>query len=173
MYRINDMVVYGNAGVCKVTDICTPEIPGAASGKLYYILQPVYQSGKIYTPVDTNIFMRSVITPEKAQALIDRIPTLHVECILNEDKQEMLEEHYKALWQTHDCTDLIRLIKELYDKKKHILGLGKKFGQTDERYLERAEDMLYSEFSTVLDMPKDAVKDYIKDNISKSESNGI
>lgn len=169
MYSINDMIIYGNSGVCKVMDICTPEIPGAVPGRLYYILQPVYHNEKIYTPVDTDVFMRSIITAEEAQKLIDHISTLNDDILLNEDNQEIFEEHYKALWQTHDCTNLIKLIKALYFKKKSTVSLGKKFCEADERNLDRAEDALYSEFSTALNMSKEQMKNDVVKIISQVE----
>ena len=68
------MIVYGNEGVCRVEEIGTPKISGVDKHREYYTLAPIYREGKVFTPVDSKVFMRPVITREEALALIDRIP---------------------------------------------------------------------------------------------------
>ena len=37
MFQKNDLIVYGNTGICRVEEIGTPEsLPGVDKGKLYY-----------------------------------------------------------------------------------------------------------------------------------------
>ena len=40
MYQINDMILYGTEGVCKIDSIVTKELAGEAQE--YYVLKPVY-----------------------------------------------------------------------------------------------------------------------------------
>ena len=82
MFDIDDLIMYGNTGVCKVSDITTPEFAGADEDKLYYVLEPLYQSGVIYAPVDNEkVFMRPVISEDEARDLIDNIPQIEADKI--------------------------------------------------------------------------------------------
>lgn len=170
MYKIEDFVMYGSEGVCRVTDICSPEISGIEKGRLYYILEPVYKNGKIYAPVDTSKSMRSVMTQEQAQVMIDAIPSVTSEKVIENNFEQ--EAHYKQLLRTHDCSNLMKLIKTLLTKKSEALSHSKKFCMTDESYLEKAEEMLFSEFATALNKPMDSIKRFVEEQISCPESTG-
>ena len=51
MYSINDTVLYGANGVCRVSDICQKEFSGTA--KDYYILRPISNEAlTIFVPVN-------------------------------------------------------------------------------------------------------------------------
>ena len=47
MFEKGDYVIYGNNGICRVQDITTLTIPGIDKNRKYYLLKPVYASGKI------------------------------------------------------------------------------------------------------------------------------
>ncbi|MGN0709116.1 MAG: CarD family transcriptional regulator, partial [Anaerovoracaceae bacterium] len=75
MFSIGDLIVYGGTGVCRVENITKPNFNEFDRDELYYVLQPLYQTGTIYAPVDNDkVFMRKVITKERANELIDMIP---------------------------------------------------------------------------------------------------
>jgi len=169
MYQVNDLVMYGNDGVYRVEAICTPDIKGINKNKLYYVLNPIYRVGRTYIPVDTKMFMRPIITYEVAQQMIDHIPSIKTN-VYNNSNMRMLEDHYKELFQTHNCEDLIQLIKTVYAKKEIAINEGKKTGQIDERYMKKAEDLLYSEFAIALDMPKEDVRNYIEERVKQLEN---
>lgn len=67
--------------------------------------------------------------------------------------------------QTHDCSDLIKVIKTVRTKKIIAVDQGIRLAQTDERFMKRAEDLLYGEFSVVLGIPKENVKSYIGNKV--------
>ena len=72
MFNVGDLIIYGGTGVCRVKDITHPDF-GMPEDRLYYILEPVYQAGTIYAPVDNGkVYMRPVISEEEANELIDR-----------------------------------------------------------------------------------------------------
>jgi CarD family transcriptional regulator len=60
-----------------------------------------------------------------------------------------------------DCTEWIRIIKTLYQKKMTRLAEGKKVTTGDEKYLRQAEENLYGELAVALGINRDEVKDYI------------
>lgn len=164
MYQPGDMVVYGSTGVCRVKEITTPECQKGGE-KLYYALEPLYQDGVIYTPVDTKVFMRPVITEEEAQALIDKIPTMEAAAYHNSVLRE-LEEHYAAYLKSHECGDLIELAMSIYAKKQDLASQHRKFGAVDERFMKRAEDLLYGELAVALKIDRDQVPSHISNRIN-------
>lgn len=159
MYQPGDMIIYGSTGVCRVKEITTPDFEKDKSRR-YYELEPVYQDGVIYTPVDTKVFMRPVISAEEAHALIDQIPAMETEAYHNNVLRE-LEEHYNAYLKSHDCSDLMELGRSIYIKKQELLTQNRKFGAVDERFMKRADDLLYGELAVALDIDKDEVEAYI------------
>ena len=63
MFQKGDLIVYGNMGVCRVEAVEAPAgLPGAGEKKLYYKLDPVYETGTVYIPVDAKVFMRPILT---------------------------------------------------------------------------------------------------------------
>ena len=88
MYQIDDLIMYGSTGVCRVSDI-TEQVFND-DDKIYYVLEPLYQSGVIYAPVDNEkVFMRPVISEEEAKRLIDDIPAIHTEIYRNSSMQQL------------------------------------------------------------------------------------
>lgn len=163
MYKPGDMIIYGSTGVCRVEEITTPDFEKDKS-RLYYALAPVYQDGIIYTPVDTKVFMRPVITRDEAHALIDQIPTMQTEAYHNSVLRE-LEEHYNVYLKSHDCGDLLELGRSIYIKKQELLSQRRKFGAVDERFMKRAEDLLYGELAVALNIEKNQVETYIAERV--------
>lgn len=168
MYEVDELIIYGNTGVCKVQEITTLKgMGGVDKDKLYYILNPLFQDGTIYIPVDnTKIFMRPVITKEKAEELIDIIPTIDVEAYYSNKVQD-LADHYENAISSHECEDLIELIMSIYAKKQYLEQQKRKFGQVDERFMKKAEELLYGEFSVALGIPKDEVRGYIAKRVGE------
>lgn len=168
MYEIDDLVIYGSEGVYKVTEIGSPDIPAIGKDRVYYTLVSVYGSGKTYAPVDGTVFMRPVITSEEAQQLIAEIPDIET-ALCDKDSPRELSDYYKTYVQSHDCKDLIQLMKTVYAKRKEAVAKGKKLGQIDERYMKRAEELLYEEFAAALQIEKDEVENYITEKINKAQ----
>ena len=161
MFDVGSLLIYDTTGVCKVLEIGVPSgLPVANKDRMYYKLAPVFGSGTIYIPVDTKVFMRQVITHEEAEALIRKIPEIR-EDICETHNQKVLEDHYKASLMTHDCEDLVQLIKTVYAKKKHLEKSGKKTGKTDQTYMKRAKQLLHEELSVALGIPVAEVEEYI------------
>ena len=167
MYQIGDIVIYGNGGVYKVEAIGVPDMKHIDKNKLYYTLYQIYNSETIYTPVDTNIFMRPAITYEQAQDLIKQIPNIETE-IYHNSNMRVLSEHYQTSIDIHDCLDLIQLIKTVYTKGIIVSEEGKDLGQIDKQFLKKAEDLLYSELAIALNIPKESVMDYIEKSVKQS-----
>ena len=160
MYKIGEKVIYGNTGVCVVTDITKVVSPGIDSEREYYVLKPVFDSGTIYAPTSECVVpMRKIITKKDAEALIDMIPTITAKAFHGDAMRE-LEEHYKDKIRGCTCEDLIELTMSIYAKRD-----GGKFGAIDKRFMKQAESLLFGEFSVVLGIAKDEVAEYIDSRV--------
>lgn len=161
MYKVGDMIVYGGTGVCKVIDITIPEFAKANGGREYYELEPIYERGTIYAPVNNGqIQMRHVIAKKEADNMIDMIPEIETEEFAEKSTQK-LTEHYKSKLRNQDCEDLIRVIMSAHEKKIKAEEAKKKFGQIDKKYMKKAENLLYGELAIALDIEKNDVSNYI------------
>ena len=163
MFQKGDFIVYGNAGVCRVEEVGHPDgIRNIDGGRLYYTLAPQYQTGVIYAPVDTPVFMRPVLSAREAEELIDRIPSIRED---GYSSQKLLSDHYRGFLETHQCEDLVQLIKTVYGKSRQFQQNGRKPRQVDQHYLKRAEELLYGEFAVALGIGAGEVVGYISDRV--------
>lgn len=161
MYKVGDMIIYNCEGVCRVESIEKLNVSGIDADKLYYNLSPVYHMGNIFVPVDTKLFMRPLIKRDEVQRLISLIPMIKT-CAMVGHSRRMLEENYNKSILTHDCLDLIKLLKGIYQKAAEAAESKKKLGAIDERFKRRAEELLFGEFAVVLGIPREDVRSYIE-----------
>lgn len=164
MFHIEDLIVYGSNGVCKITDIGYPEGLRDSEKKRYYTLNPLYTTEVIYAPVDTKVFMRPVLTRQEALDLISQIPQIEEESTDPRDRKQVMNR-YQASLRSHDCRDLVQLIKTVYLKNQSAMERKRVPGQVDQYFLKRAEDLLYGEFAIALGIARDNVQPFIKDTM--------
>ena len=164
MFKIGELIVYGNTGVCEVMGVTKPQMTGVSDERLYYELKPRFQrESRIMTPVENSkVPMRRILNKTEAMQLIKDMP--HIDA-LRIESDKIREATYKECIRSGDCVQWIRIIKTLYDRRIERQRQGKRMTATDERYLRQAEDYLYSELSIPLGLPKDKVENYIIDNI--------
>ena len=141
MFNEGDLIVYGASGVCRVGEMIQLE------GKDYLKLYPVYQRETIFMPLFSDkVRVRSVITREEAENVItdaagrDALPVF-------ENKVQLLNQKYESIIKTYQCSELLYLIMSIHNKRIVAEQKRRKLGLVDERYLKRAEDLLYGEFS--------------------------
>jgi CarD family transcriptional regulator len=169
VYDVGDLILYGGTGVCRVTEIISKQLSRTEPPRLYYVLEPLYQTGSITTPVENSkVFTRPVISRDEAISLIDLIPTIQVEAYYNQNLQQ-LESHYKAEMQGHSCMDLLRLTMSTYRKKEERERAKLKFGAIDRRYMERAEALLFGELAVALGIARENVQSYIHERLQIME----
>ena len=109
MFKIGEYVVHGRNGVCKIDDITKLEISGADKDKLYYVLVPMKsEQSKVFYPVDNNrVTMRSVISKDQAEDIVNEIKSIEPLWINNE---RLREAKYKEAISSCDCVEWIRII---------------------------------------------------------------
>lgn len=166
MFEIDDHIVYGNHGVCKVVAIGPVSLPMVSKKKIYYTLKPIRKKETaVYAPVEKpKAVIRSIISKEEAEQLLEDIPNIEAAWIGNEKDREA---QYKEALRSCDCRELVRMIKTLYKRKQERIREGKKVTVIDERYSKQAEEQFLDEMSFVLDVDKDEL---YQDIVKKIES---
>ena len=161
MYSIGEKIIYGDSGVCEIVDISDISVPGQSKKIPYYTIKPANQSCMIYSPVDNNkVYMRPIITKEEAVRLINEIPSVNAEAFHGRTTRESVE-HYESLLKTHNCHDLIELTMSIYLKQEEAVKNNRRASSLDERFMKKAEDLLFAELAAALEIDINEVQDYI------------
>ncbi len=165
MYQVGDLIMYGGTGVCEVKEITRPDFGGTQVDQDYYILQPLYQNGTIYAPVNNSkVFSRPVISAKEADELISIMPEVHTE-IYKSSSTQQLTKHYQSVIDTHKTVDLVRLAKSIHKKMDAAHKQNRHLGQIDKKFMKRAEELLYGELAAALDIPRDDISTYIQERL--------
>lgn len=166
MFKKGECVICGGKGVCSIEDVTTLNMPGVDKDRKYYILKPLYiAASTVYIPVDTaDDSLRSVLSREDAEELINKIPQILPITITNE---KMLEQEYRACMRTNVCEEWIKIIKTIYLRKQKRIEAGRKVTAVDAKYFKQAEDNLYGELAVALEMSRDGVESYITGEMDK------
>ena len=167
MFQINDVIIYGAQGVCKITG--TEEKTVSGKKRTYFVLKPVGDKGAtIFVPTDNEVVlrkMRRLLTKDEIHKLIDSMQSENALWIENENERKEL---YKNILAKGDHLELIKMIKAIYAHKKEREAEGKRLHISDERFFKDAEQILYNEFQYVLELcGKDDLMRYIFARIEK------
>ena len=131
-------------------------------GKIYYTLSPLYRDGQIFTPTDTKVFMRPVMSQEEAEALIAAIPDIEP-AVCNDTRFNHVDAFYKELFRKHTPEALVSIIKGL-----RIRAMGKKAKSSRaEATMKRAKEALYGELSVALSIAYPETEEYVRNQIGE------
>ena len=165
MYKVDDMVMYGSFGMCKVTAIEKRDFTGEEQE--YYILKHTSsEKNTFYVPLSNESAlsnMHYVCSKAEVDELISHMNSEGLIWIDNDNKRK---EEYSRIIKDADKHEIIRLIKTLYLRRKELAESGKKLRSTDENYLSLAENMLFEEFAFALDIDRSEVVEYIEKHIA-------
>lgn len=164
MFKVNDYVMYGTTGVCKITEI--KKVPFKDVMTDYYVMHPVFEksTSKIMIPVEnTTVKIRKISTKDKVMSLINKIPSVNDSW--TEDKRQRNFEQKKSL-ASCSCEEWIKLLKTLWIKREEAIENNKKLPVADEAIFTAAEKLLYQEFSVALDIPIEDVTPFIEDKLA-------
>ena len=169
MYQPGDLIIYGGEGVCRVTAIGPAPIAAVDSERLYYTLTPLYRQGVIYAPTDVAVPMRPILSREEAHALIRSIPTMASDPAEFSDAKQAAQQ-YKALLQTYDYANLLRLIRMIYAKNEQAITQGKAYSHVEERFLKRARELLHGELAVALGVAPGEVEPLIREHAGTEQN---
>ena len=105
-----------------------------------------------------------VMTEDEAWNLIHRVKEIDE---LKVDNENDREQRYKETIRNGNPESLIGIIKMTYIRKKKRTDAGKKATAMDERYLEMAENNLYSELAFAINRPKEEVCNIITEYVEQ------
>lgn len=162
MFQPDEYVVYGRSGVCVVEGV------EHVNGQDFYRLRSIYQNCQITTPVNGKNPIRSVMSRDEANALIDRIPTMETRSISGFSTRE-LSEQYRALVTSQEREKLVELTMSIYAKKRAAEMTKKKLSSTDQAFLKEGEGLLFGELSVALGIPFNEVQAYIRTRLKNRE----
>ena len=164
MYSVNDVVVYGSFGVCRITAVEKRDLTGTE--KEYYILKHLGSDSSVcYVPVNNEKAlskMHSVCTRAQVDELISYMGTGELIWIDDEIKRK---EEYSRIIKGDDKKELIMLVRTLYLRRRELTENGRRLRITDENYLSLAEKMLFEEFAYALGIEQSEVAGYIEQHI--------
>ena len=146
MYELNEILVYGNNGVCKVVDIRKEQFTGSPA--MYYILSPIFsRQSALYVPIE-NTTLSSKLRPVMLKE------TLH--------EMVLTAKHSNACWESNDriraenfnrvvskgmSSELLTIFKSLIIHKHDLKSGVKKLHHADERILELCEKIVGEKFA--------------------------
>lgn len=165
MYQCGDRVVYGIHGVCSIVDV---EVRVIDRKKVeYFVLSPLDQSeARFYIPIHNEVALaklRPLLKQEELNRLL-RAESSGESCWISDENQR--KQKYRELINKADTAELVSMVRALHIHRNEQLASGRKFHLCDENFLRDAEKLLSSEFSLVLEIPQEKVKEYIQASIN-------
>lgn len=169
VFNINDCVVYGSAGVCRLTGIEKQCFDGEHEMD-YFILSPLHSStSKYYLPVNKcSNKIRKLLTKDEIISLIDSAAKSDDVCWQNNSKER--KSLFNSILNSDDCEKMLEMLKTLHFHQEKQKLNGKKLISSDEIAMKTAENVLFQEFSIVLGIDYDSVEDFIISRANKLKS---
>lgn len=167
MFKVNDVIIYGTQGVCRIVDLEKKTVSGVE--KTYFVIKPIHDNtSTIFAPTDNEHVlkkMRRLLSREEINKLIDTMVDEKIVWIKNDNVRK---EYYRETLAGGDHMELIKMIKGIYSHKKEREAEGKRLHMVDEHFFKDAEQILYNEFQYVLNLNnKDELMKYIFSRIEK------
>lgn len=165
MYSKNDIVIYSSYGLCKITEISKQNFGGVSEN--YYTLSPVYdEKSTLFVPANNKNLvekMKPVMSKSEIYGLIESISAEDNVWIDDENKRK---EKYKEILSGGNRTEIIKMIRSVYQMKVKRQSEGKKLHVADERFFKDAERLINEEFAYVLDIERGKVVEFITEKIA-------
>ncbi len=158
MFKINEVIFYGMAGVSTIVDITTGTYLKNKMQK-YYVLHPLnIENTTIKIPVDSSVVMRIPMTKQEADALLENWDGLEEIWVENpKERGKILDgkihEGNPEIWA--------QIIKTFQQKKQEYRQRNKKMALSDGAVENNARRLLCDELSYVYDCTLEEVMEMI------------
>ena len=153
MFKINDIVVYGLNGVCKIVDIKELKLASnPTTSGFYYSLNPIDSKADhlIYVPVDKVKnevgVMRALYDRRTLEDFLDTISDISPLEIVSE---KCRRDEYKAALLTMDPKCAVAIIKSVKNRKRRSTQR-KNISDTDHQFEKLSLKFICHELSVVL-----------------------
>ena len=162
MYGIGVKVIYGAQGVMEITDIVDQTV-GDITRK-YYVMREYASptSSLTYVPVDNEALvlqLKPLLTRDEIMDVIKKASGTQLEWI---EENRARSESYKRILASADRVNILAMIQMVRKTGVRREEEGKKNYIADENIMRKAEKMINAEFSLVLGIPEDDVKEFIE-----------
>lgn len=153
MFEIGSYVVYRAEGVCVVSDVRSESFGAIGCAEDYYILTPMKdEKSTVFVPVNNQklvSYMRELMTAEQIMETVRSLKDSRVEWA---EESRVRSALFRDILAEGDRRELISLLNTIYDRTEELKEQGKKLGSANTAILQRAEKMLYEEFSATTDI---------------------
>lgn len=168
MHSIGDKVMYGAAGVMTIVDIREEAIGDVP--RSYFVLRPTLARTDSFTfvPVDNERLvssMRPLMTRDEVLSLIDSFDKVEPLRWIPENRAR--QDYFKRIMESGDRREMVAMIRAINDNAVRREAEGKKNFLSDENARIKAEKLLCSEFSVVLELPEEKVFELVKSRIKE------
>ncbi len=151
MYQVNEIILYGSEGICKIDNMMTRHVNGQPIE--YYVLKPIKsESSTIYVPTLNEELTKKMKKVLSYQEIID-----------------LIHLRYKGILRDGNRQEIMQLIRTLYLHQLKLKEEGKKFHASDDKFYKDAERILYEEFAYVLNISEEEVVPFICQEIDVKE----
>ena len=166
MLNIGECVIYGSHGLCQVREVLVPSFLERGKEKQYYMMISAVDAGSVlYVPVEgAEDKIREVTGADNAEDLIEDIEEVD-DVELPEGKKA--EPAILEIIKRNDVEEMMGLVKSLRKIKATREAQGKRFATLNERYLNLAEKLLYTELAYSLETEKETIKSRVLEMLSE------
>ena len=163
MHKIGDKIMYGAGGVMTIVDI-REEFVGDVSRR-YYVLRPtlVRSDSLTFVPTDNERLvsaMHPLLSREEIITLLRESKDAPAIEWVKENRAR--QDRFKKIMESGDRAGMIAMIRAINESAARREAEGKKNFLSDENAKQKAEKLLFSEFSIVLGIPEDEVPEFVK-----------
>ena len=163
-YKINDVILYGADGICKIGEITEREID--SSVYKYCILHPVFdKKSTIFVPLANKSLvgkMRDLPTEPEVDAALEAVLSKTETWISSDSKRK---ETLKEVIEFGTVYQLLAALKLLYIHRDFQNESGKKLHVADEHIMKDIEKVLLDILSYIKDMERASAKDFLKEHL--------
>lgn len=165
-FAVNDYVVYGSSGVCRLVGIEERSFDDVTHNEYFKLIPLNCENSTYYVPIDSvQSKLRDPLTKEDVYSLIDSLPSEEMDWIEdNRERKLKFDEYLKS----DDYTKIMSMLRALYLHQKNQRSCGKKLMAVDEGYMKAAENRMYQEFAFVLGIEVQNVEEFIIDRTEKT-----
>jgi CarD family transcriptional regulator len=160
MFAVGDKIIYGENGVCTVEAVGKLAMSGTDRERIYYTLSPMVGTGTFYAPVDTKVFMRSIMSKREAEDFLESMAEIEP-AICHDVRFTHVDAFYKELFREHTCQALVAMLKGIYSQERSSRS------NRIDMVTKRAKEILNGELSVALGIPYDETEEYVRRRMKK------
>lgn len=167
MFELNDILVYGNNGVCKVSDIRKEKFSGTPT--MYYILSPVFGSqSTLYVPTE-NSKLASKLRPVMMKETLDNMMTTAKNSEVKwESDDRTRNEKFHDIIAKGLSSELLMVIKCIVIRRNELKQKIKKLHAADERALALCEKIAGEEYAYAFGVEVEDAVSHIENELAQA-----